>query len=902
MTLRRHAVLAILLLVVAGCGRAAEQGPSSAPSSTPLVTVAAYTTAGPEAAARVPPTDAARPIVTLGPAETKAPSPTAIVVASDPAPSSSPLRPDGVAATGSATYTITTRATNTATAVATATVAASTTAATTPTAIAQPAPRLGGSPETRLQAGKALQAVGNCPAARQEFAAMLAAEPAPTAGAAGAALVGDSQRSEAAYRLAQCYLADGAPAEATFTLTALLATAGQDNAYLASATFLLGEAQSALGEWQSAEDAYRRFLALAPELSSLTWQRIATARAARADLAGSAAAYNSALEGSPDSNTTVTIRRALADLALRQNDARGAVAQYDTLRGTLTKGAFAAEMQWLAGSALDKAGDRVSALARWQAATLADPTSHFAHAAMAALVDAGASVDEFLRGQVDYNQGLYQLAIEAFARYTSQDPSGQAGLAWYYTGLSYVGLGQYERGLAELGNFIAAYPGSPRIADAWLARARAQQRSGDTPGAIGTYRQFAAAYPADPQAPKALFQAANLESDGNALESTAQSYLALARRYPAADESWRSYLAAGLTYFRLNKWQQAAEVWQEMAGSDLAPAGRAVAYYWLGRAQAAAGEPQAARTSWSSAWQNAPTSYYGLRAADWAAQIGQPLPSPTPAVSARITQTQSAGSLAAWLAGWAGDGSLVLPASVLNDAAWRRGELLLQLGLRTSGLAAWADVQKRHEKEPWTQAALAGAFADAGAYRLSILCAEELAGMAPGGDLTAAPLTLQKLAYPMPYLDLLTAEANRGGLDPRLVAAVIRQESRFDSGAISSAAAQGLMQIMPSTADWIASRLGWSGFTPDQIYLPYVNVAFGAYYLQWGLSQFDNDVATALAGYNGGPGNAALWRQLAPNDDDLMVALIDLSETRLYVQVVWSQYDMYRRLYPYPGP
>jgi hypothetical protein len=41
-----------------------------------------------------------------------------------------------------------------------------------------------------------------------------------------------------------------------------------------------------------------------------------------------------------------------------------------------------------------------------------------------------------------------------------------------------------------------------------------------------------------------------------------------------------------------------------------------------------------------------------------------------------------------------------------------------------------------------------------------------------------------------------------------------------------------------------------------------------------------------------------LWRKLAPNDDDLMVALIDLPETRLYVQVVWSQYDMYRRLYP----
>ena len=47
-----------------------------------------------------------------------------------------------------------------------------------------------------------------------------------------------------------------------------------------------------------------------------------------------------------------------------------------------------------------------------------------------------------------------------------------------------------------------------------------------------------------------------------------------------------------------------------------------------------------------------------------------------------------------------------------------------------------------------------------------------------------------------------------------------------------------------------------------------------------------------------GPGNAAVWRKLAPDDDDLMVALINLSETRLYVQLVWEQYAMYRRLYP----
>jgi len=870
LTVRRNALLCILLLAVAGCSRVPRQNSTFGPSPNPLATVASFTASAPGASSSVPGTDAARPIVTPG--TTGAPTllPNMTVLATGVPQPSVTLSQASATASPAASLTVT----------------------------AQPAPSVAESPQTRLETGKALQATGNCPAARQEFAALLAEQGTPSPETPRAADRAAAQRTEAAYRLAQCYLTDDAPAEAAVVLTQLLATAAQDDAYRAPATFLLGEAHSALAEWQPAEDDYRRFLGLAPDLSSLTWQRIAAARAAGGDLAGAAAAYTSALDGSPDWNNTVTIRRALADLALQQNDGRGAAAQYDTLRGTLTKGAWAAEMQWLAGSALDKAGDRAAALQRWQAATVADPTSRFAHSAMAALVDAGATVDEFLRGQIDYNRGLYQLAIEAFDRYASQNPSGQGGQAWYYSGLCYIALGEFERGLAELGNFIAAYPDSPLAADAWLARARAQQSAGDTPGTIDTYRQFAAARPTDPQAPKALFQAANLEGGGNALETAAQSYLVLARRYPAADEGWRSYLAAGLTYFRLNKWQQAADIWKEMAEANLSASGRAVAYYWLGRAQAAAGEPQAARASWLSAWQSAPTSFYGLRAADWAAQNGQSLPAPKPSVSSPVTQTQLAAGLDTWLRGWAGDGALAPPPSVLADADWRRGKLLLQLGLRAPGLAAWANLQRRHEKEPWTQAGLAMAFADAGAHRLSILCAEELAGMAPGGDLSAAPLALQRLAYPLPYLDLLTTEANRRGLDPRLVAAVIRQESRFDSEAISSAAAQGLMQIMPATADWIASRLGWSDFTSEQIYRPYINVAFGAYYLQWGLNQFNNNIAATLAGYNGGPGNAAVWRKLAPNDDDLMVALIDLPETRLYVQVVWSQYDMYRRLYP----
>jgi soluble lytic murein transglycosylase len=253
--------------------------------------------------------------------------------------------------------------------------------------------------------------------------------------------------------------------------------------------------------------------------------------------------------------------------------------------------------------------------------------------------------------------------------------------------------------------------------------------------------------------------------------------------------------------------------------------------------------------------------------------------------------------LANWLRTWAGEGALVLPLAVLADPDWRRGEALLALGLRRQALAAWERVRQRRAGEPWALVALALAFRDAGVYRLSLLAAEQVAALSPARAVGSAPPALGRLAYPFPFADLLEEEAAKWGLDPFLLTAMIRQESRFELAATSSAGAQGLMQVMPGTARGIAEQLGWRDFSPEQAYWPYVNVAFGAYYLHQGLKMFENSLAAALAAYNGGPGNASVWRKRAPGDDDLMVALIDVAETRVYVQLVWEQYAMYRRLY-----
>jgi soluble lytic murein transglycosylase len=745
-----------------------------------------------------------------------------------------------------------------------------------------------------------LQAIGDCDGARREFAGVIADDPNP------------AEVAEARYRLASCYLRDNAPSEAAGVLAQLLVSAPLTATHRTPATFLLGEALLTLKRWPEAELSFAAYLPLVPELNSLTWQRIGAARRGADDLPRATEAFSAALKTSPDWANTVAIRRTLADLALAQKDTAGAVAQYDALRGGSTAGAWNAEMHWLAGAALAQGADAAAgpdqtpaaAKQRWQAAVDADPTSPYAHRAMAALVEAGAAVDEYQRGLVNYSVGKYALANAAFDRLRATDPTGRKGEAWYYAGLSYLRQGQIERGLAELGNLIAAYPENSRWADAWLAQAAGRAQAKDLAGAITTSRQFASLRPDARQAPTALWRAANWQAESGDLAGAADAYRALARKYGAADEAWRAYQAAGLIFFQRGDWPAAAETWREMAAAPLEPFTRPLAYFWLGRAQAAAGDAEAARQAWQKAAQADARSYYGLRASTWLEKPANQQISAFPTAGAPLTTAGSddRAELASWLKRWAGEGAVALPAAVTADADWRRGQALLDLGRRTQGLAAWARVLERHADDGWTLAGLALALQDAGANHLSITAAEKLAALAPANS-PAPPAALGRLIYPLPYARLIQQEADRWNLDPLLLAAVIRQESRFESAATSSASAQGLMQIMPATAEWIAGQQGRGDFKPEQAYWPYINVDFGAYYLNWALKQLDGSLAAALAGYNGGPGNALRWRKLAPADDDLMVALIDYGETRIYVQQVLGQLDAYRRLYAQqPGP
>jgi soluble lytic murein transglycosylase len=127
--------------------------------------------------------------------------------------------------------------------------------------------------------------------------------------------------------------------------------------------------------------------------------------------------------------------------------------------------------------------------------------------------------------------------------------------------------------------------------------------------------------------------------------------------------------------------------------------------------------------------------------------------------------------------------------------------------------------------------------------------------------------------------------------------ALVRQESFFRPDAESSAGALGLTQVIPSTADEIAEQLDEADFTYVDLFRPNVSLRFGAHYLGSQLELFGGDISAALAAYNGGPGNALRWQEFAPDDPDLFLETISLSETRAYVELVLEHYARYRYAY-----
>lgn len=159
-----------------------------------------------------------------------------------------------------------------------------------------------------------------------------------------------------------------------------------------------------------------------------------------------------------------------------------------------------------------------------------------------------------------------------------------------------------------------------------------------------------------------------------------------------------------------------------------------------------------------------------------------------------------------------------------------------------------------------------------------------------------APSLLFKSMYPLRYEDEITASAATHGVDPYLVAAVIRSESSWDPEASSHQDARGLMQLMPETAqDMVAKGLvDGKRYSYENLEDPTVNIEYGCAYLSYLLTYFNGATDRAIAAYNAGMGNVDGWAK----QDKLLHNAITFPETQAYLVRVNMAKARYQELYP----
>jgi soluble lytic murein transglycosylase len=669
--------------------------------------------------------------------------------------------------------------------------------------------------------------------------------------------------------------------------------------HVAAAWFHLGELYFDRSAWQDAITAYQNYLKLRSDLiADYVYERLGDGYTQLGDAANAAKFYEAALAAASGTSNMANLHEKLA-LAYRQaGKPQDALAQYDAILSFAQQPGYRASIMLQAGQTLLDAGETTKGYARFIELVNTYPDRNEAYQALVTLVNAEVPVYEFQRGLVDYYAKQYDAAIAAFERFIAANEDH--GNAHYYIGLSYKGAGNIAAALNAFNEIITQHPEASRWGDAWIEKANTQAAGGDVDGAVKTLMTFANTNPHAPQAPAALWNAAGFRENSGDYQHAIDPNLQLQKYYLNDTNAPEALFDAGLDAFRSITGDRAPDVHYAMSGTAIA-AWRALSNTY----------PLSDRYPAALLWQGkvaddrallaqvaAMGGYYGLRAQDILSGANG-----LPVVRGNFNLDPDEGRTEAeqWLADWLQvkpESLRQLPAVVLNDARFKRGNELWQLGKLSEGKAEFQALRDAYSDNPAALYPLAIYYRDIGLYYPSIVAAASLIRQSPAGSIENAPKFLQRLVYPIYYANLILPEAEANNIDPMIIFSLMRAESLFDGAVTSSAAAGGLMQIIPDTGAQIARDLRWSNYQQSDLYRPIISVKFGTYYLRrYGLDYLDQDMYAAWAAYNGGPGNAQHWKEASNGDIDLFVENISLGETRLYIDRLRENLDWYQKLY-----
>ena len=690
------------------------------------------------------------------------------------------------------------------------------------------------------------------------------------------------------------------------TLAALqtLITEYPDSPHFGQAYFLQGLTHYRLENYQAAADSWQSYLTLRPGyLDALAQEFRGDALFDAGNYADALSAYTAAVQA-PSLGDDINLDLKVASTQTKLGAYESALALYDGISARASNDFIKAQAAYESALAYQALGQTDAAQGKFRLSVENYWKSPYAYLSLVALLDAGVEVNDIDRGLVDYFYGQYDVAIQRLDLYIETNPSND-GTAYYYRALAKSSLNHFEDAVQDYTTFITNYPTHPRWEDAWGEKAVVEWFNlGSIDTGIKTYLDFVTAVPGSTLAVDYMMTAARIYERNGRYDEAAQLWSRVGNEYPGNEQASTAVFLSGIVFYRNGDFFSALESFNRSLGLALTNTDKARAYLWLGKAQQKLGNPDDAINAWRVAQELDPGGYYSERGRDLLIDRA-PF---APTIAGNLSPDLAAERVAAdaWVRltfNLPANTNLSGLGALASDERVVRGSELWALGLYENARLEFEGLRVELEvnKNAIGSYQLANYLIDLGLYRTAIFTARQtltLAGLDEHSESMMAPPYFSHLRYGLYYSDLVIPNAQANGFDPLFIFSVIRQESFFEGFVNSNVGARGLMQIIPETGEQITYELTWPrNYTDKDLYRPDVSIRFGTHYLATNRNFLNGDLYATLAAYNGGPGNAAAWKELAGDDPDLYLETVRFEETRNYIRNIYEIFVIYKRLY-----
>ncbi len=655
-----------------------------------------------------------------------------------------------------------------------------------------------------------------------------------------------------------------------------------------------GRAELALGRYyqQQADRQAVPYLLAAqqhlPVLGDYAFYYLGKANLKASDFTGAAMAFDRLVERYPDSLLRPQALAQAVEAWFQDNDCRRARERQARFMAEYAGHASVPAVLLRQGDCQHKVGETAAAVATYRRIWVQDAASPQADDAAVRLdrlnsegvaIPKLTSEDRWLRAKTLFDARQYARAVKAFEDYLKSAPApnldwARRDRARLNLGIAHVRLKRYDEARASFEHAMKGRDeGAAEDAVVWLGRVFLRQGL-DEPF-LALAREVEAGRVSGEARAKFLLLLAAQHAGRGRIDQAIHAYRQAGEQaeVSAAEGPYR----AGQLLYQHGRSEEAIASFDQVL--LLQPSGPYFmpALYWKARSLEKSGETQQAAIVFQALCGDAPLSYYCL--------------------SARLRPVAARADGVAPVQGGAAVTGLTLKEKpVAGNAHYQRAVELRMAGLlREAGREA-AVLTGKTGADRGEILWMAGLLKEFGEDHRALKLVQRTFPDVLERGISGVPSAFWDLAYPQGWLPAIQASTPTG-VDPYLIAAVIREESAYNPDAVSPAGALGLMQVMPQTGRMIAGRLGGESFSRERLLDPHYNIRLGSWYLGHLAERFDHNPVYMVAAYNAGPEAVAKWvQEFGGIEPDEFIESIPYTETRLYVKRVLRSHREYRRV------